>query len=155
MNQLIKTLNKLQATNAIEALANFAECDPSDIKNESHDHYGLEILSVGRQEYAIGTDSEADDACKEYIKDSAWAFRSSFICEYCNLPQELAEALEALQSKKCEGANDAILALINKTDGGLDGFADDAISADGRGHFLSSYDGNENEESGFYIYRTN
>jgi hypothetical protein len=60
-----------------------------------------------------------------------------------------------MQSKKCEGANDAILALIEKTDGGLDGFVEEAISADGRGHFLSSYDGNENHESGFYIYRTN
>ena len=59
-----------------------------------------------------------------------------------------------MQSKKCEGANDAILALIKKTDGGLDGFVEDAISADGRGHFLSSYDGDENEENGFYIYRT-
>jgi hypothetical protein len=154
MKQTIKTLNKLQATNAIEALANFAECDPSDIEKENYNHYGLEIFSIGIRRYAVGTDSEADEACKEYIKDSAWAFRSSFICEYCSLPQELEEALEAMQSKKCEGANDAILALIKKTDGGLDGFVEDAISADGRGHFLSSYDGDENEENGFYIYRT-
>jgi hypothetical protein len=155
MNHPIKTLNKLEATNAIEALANFAECDPSDVEKESHDHYGLEIFSIGRQEYAVGTDSEADEACRQYIKDSAWAFRSSFICDYCDLPQEIAEALETMQSKKCESANDAILALIEKTDAGLDGFVEEAISADGRGHFLSSYDGNENEESGFYIYRTN
>ena len=148
-------MNKLEAVNAIEALANFAECDPSDIEKENYDHYGLEVFSIGRKEYAVGTDTEADEACKEYIKDSAWAFRSSFICDYCNLPQELAEALEAMQSKKCEGANDSILALIDKTDGGLDGFVEEAVSADGRGHFLSSYDGNENEESGFFIYRMN
>jgi hypothetical protein len=148
-------MNKLEATNANEALANFVECDPSDIEKENYDHYGLEVFSIGRKEYAVGTDDEADLACKEYIKDSAWAFRSSFICDYCNLPQELAEALEAMQSKKCEGANDSILALIEKTDGGLDGFVEEAVSADGRGHFLSQYDGNENEESGFFIYRIN
>lgn len=155
MNQTTKTLNKLQATNAIEALANFAECDPDDITKASHDHYGLKVFSVGREEYAVGTNEESDRACLEYIKDSAWAFRSSFICHYCKLPLELAEALEAMQSKKCESANDAILALIEKTDGGLEGFAEEAVSADGRGHFLSGYDGEENEESGFYIYRTN
>ena len=141
----------IKSVNAVEAVADQIGCDPDDLTLESHTHYGLEVFSNGRKEYAVGTDSEADEACKEYIKDSAWAFRSSFICDYCNLPQELAEALEAMQSKKCEGANDAILALIEKTDGGLEGFVEDAVSADGRGHFLSSYEGEENEESGFFI----
>ena len=148
-------MNKLEAVNTIEALANFAECDPSDIEKENYDHYGLEVFSIGRKEYAVGTDSEADEACKKYIKDTAWAFRSSFICDYCNLPQELAEALESMQSKKCEGANDSILALIEKTDEGLKGFVEEAVSSDGRGHFLGRYDGEENEESGFFIYRIN
>ena len=143
----------IKAVNAVEALADFAECDPSEVEQFNLPYYGMEVFSVGSKRYAVGTDSEADEACKEYIKDSAWAFRSSFICECCNLPQELAEALEAMQSQKCEGANDAILALIEKTDGGLDGFVEDAISADGRGHFLSSYDGGENEKDGFFIYR--
>jgi hypothetical protein len=145
----------IKAVNAVEAVANQIGCDPDDLTLETHTHYGLEVFSNGSKEYAVGTDSEADEACTEYIKDSAWAFRSSFICEFCNLPECLAEALEAMQSQKCEGANDAILALIERGDGGLDGFVEDAVSADGRGHFLSSYDGNENEESGFFIYRIN
>ena len=40
-----------------------------------------------------------------------------------------------------------------------DGFVNDVISSDGRGHTLSSYDGNENEivfnDEWYYIYRTN
>ena len=145
----------IKAVNAVEAVADQIGCDPDDLTLESHTHYGLEVFSNGRKEYAVGTDDEAQMACEEYIKDTAWAFRSSFICEYCNLPQELAEALEAMQSKKCEGANDAILALINKANGGLEGFTECAISEDGRGHFLSSYDGEENERDGFFIYRIN
>lgn len=148
-------MNKLEATNAVEALANHLGCDPGDLTKENHDHYGLEVFSLGREEYAIGTDDEAQIACEENIKDSAWAFRSSFICEFCNLPNELEEAIETMQSKKCEGANDVILALIKRTNGGLKGFAECAISEDGRGHFLSPYDGEENEESGFFIYRIN
>lgn len=148
-------MNKLEATNAIEALANHLGCDQDDLKKENYDHYGLEVFSLGREEYAIGTDEEAQNACEENIKDSAWAFRSSFICEFCNLPNELEEALETIQSNKCESANDAILALIQKADGGLQGFTECAISSDGRGHFLSPYDGEEKEESGFFIYRIN
>jgi ferredoxin len=30
---------------------------------------------------------------------------------------------------------------------------EDAIDADGRGNFISHYDGVENEQDGFYIYR--
>ena len=147
---MTKTMSKT------EALAeHIGGVKSSDLTKENFNHYGLSVYSVNGEEWAIGTDSEADKACKEYIKDTAWAFRSSFICEYCNLPQELAEALEAMQSKKCEGANDSILALIEKTDGGIDGFVEEAISADGRGHFLSSYDGEENERGGFFIYRIN
>ena len=145
--------NKLQAVNAVEALANFAECDPSDIEKENYDHYGLEVFSIGRNEYAVGTDEEAERACLQYVNDTAWAFKSEFICAYCQLPYELEEAIKAMQSKKCESANDSILALIEKTDGGLSGFVEEAVSADGRGHFLSHYDGEENEESGFFIYR--
>ena len=143
----------IKAVNAVEAVADQIGIDPDELTPETYTHYGLEVFCGRGEQYAVGTDSEADEACKEYIKDTAWAFRSSFICDYCNLPQELAEALEAMQSEKCEDANETILALIKKTDGGLDGFVEEAISADGRGHFLSSYDGEENERDGFFIYR--
>lgn len=154
MTTTIKS-SKQKTETAIEALAKYLECELDDLHEAKHDHYGLEVFSLGSKKYAVGTDEEADVACLEYIKDSAWAFRSSFICEYCNLPSELAEALEAMQSKKCESANESILALIEKTEGGIEGFTEEAISADGRGHFLSGYDGDENEQDGFYIYRIN
>jgi hypothetical protein len=147
--------NKQKPKTEIKALANYLECKTDDLSEETYSHYGLKVFSNGREQYAVGTDSEADEACLEYIKDTAWAFRSSFICSYCNLPQELAEALETMQSKKCEGANDAILALIENTDSGIHRFVEEAISADGRGHFLSGYDGKEIELNGFYAYRIN
>ena len=63
-----------------------------------------------------------------------------------------------MQENSCEGANDFIESLIEKTCG-MDSFIESAISADGRGHFISSYDGNEEEISVFgkyiYVYRIN
>jgi len=110
-------------------------------------------------DYLVYTDDEADEACKEYIRDSLWAFNAEFICSECGLDQSGAESLRSMQEKSCEGANDFILSLVTETCG-LDEFVESAISADGRGHFLSPYDGEENEvetenDGTFYIYRQN
>lgn len=138
----------------IEALAKYLQVEPDDLKEEKYDHYGLDLYSLGDKEYAIGTDKESDEACEEYIKDSVWAFNASFILSECGLPLSGEESLKSMQEKSCEGANDFILSLIEKTCG-LEEFVKSAISADGRGHFLSGYDGNENEEGEYFIYRVN
>ena len=56
-----------------------------------------------------------------------------------------------MQQELCEDANEIVKAII--TD--INEFIEDAISSDGRGHFLNGYDGTEEELNGFYIYRTN
>lgn len=134
----------------LNALAKYLDCEPDDLTLKRHDHYGLEVYSLGSKEYAIGTDDEATDAARANIKDSLWAFNPSFLAGFCDLPECVFEALQP----ECEGANDAVLSLVEKS-GKFEDFADEAISADGRGHFMSSYDGNENEEGEFYIYRLN
>jgi len=103
--------------------------------------------------YLVCTDKEADEKAKEYIKESAWAFNADFIVDHSSLPYEAVEMIEHFKSTKCEDANETILALIDD----FDDFVSDAISADGRGHFLSTYDGKEYEENVngeyYYIYR--
>lgn len=146
----------------IAALCQFDGCEPDEVTLERHDFYGLSVYSIGNREFAIGTDSEADSACEQNVSDSLWAFNASFILSECDLPNSLEEAIQAWQEKECEGANEGLLALVEKTCG-LDKFTRAAMSTDGRGHFLSSYDGNENvevvtdgaERETFYIYRTN
>jgi hypothetical protein len=54
-----------------------------------------------------------------------------------------------MQSKLCEDAAPLIEALIDD----MDAFIRDAISADGRGHFLAGYDHEEHEENGWSLYR--
>ena len=58
-----------------------------------------------------------------------------------------------MQGKLCESANELVLALIDD----MDKFVSDAISSDGRGHFLSYYDGEEQEiyieGTTFFYYR--
>jgi hypothetical protein len=104
-------------------------------------------------EYLVLTDSEADELAAERIKDSLWAFNTEFISSHTKhgLNDSQIAAIEEMQDRLCESANSIIEALIVD----LDHFISDAVSSDGRGHFISSYDGNENEVGEFYIYRTN
>jgi len=110
--------------------------------------WGDELFEVDGDEYLVLTDEEADERVKDYITESVWAFTPSFLSNH--IPVHLQDKCEHLQDK-CEVANDAILnAIID-----FDDFVEDAVSADGRGHFLATYDGDEVEEDGYYIYRTN
>ena len=104
-------------------------------------------------DYLVLTDEEADEKAKEYILDSVWAFTPSFLASFTGFDIEVFEAIQ--NNGRCESNNAAILSMIEDEDD----FVSDAISADGRGHFMSTYDGEENEEEvngeTFYIYRIN
>ena len=130
----------------IDALAKHLDIDKGDIEEVRADEY-----RVGNQDYLVLSDSEADKRAEEYIKDSLWAFNAEFIVEQAKLPDEAVEMVRGFQEAKSEGANETIAALIKD----MDGFVAAAIQADGRGHFLAGYDFEENEEGGFFIYRTN
>ena len=135
----------------VRALCAHLDCQPDELTLETYEEYGLSVYSFGRQEYALGTDAEADSAIAEHIKDSIWAFNASFLASFTGLPEEMFSGMQ----DKCEDANDAFLTCVERAKGGLDAFVAKAVGADGRGHFLSCYDGEENEEGEFYIYRTN
>jgi len=112
-------------------------------------------------DYLVCDDAEADQAVKENILESLWTFRASFIRSHMSYKPEPREAdkvekaIEEIQSKLCESAQPIIRSMIKN----LDHFIADAISADGRGHFLASYDGEEVEHDyngeTYYIYRLN
>ena len=123
----------------------------TDINCGRYIHYGLTVYQNGDgEEYAIGTDTEAQEACKEATKELAWAFCGSFMEHLTGID----DAVYKLLSHECENANDAVLSIIKSTCG-LEKFVSAAISADGRGHFLSVYDGEEIEHQDHFIYRLN
>jgi len=146
----------------INALSSYLEVLPDDI-DQGYNWYGeYPILECGSSEYLVLTDEEADHACKLYIEEGLWAFNAWFIVQHSVLPyrDDTIELIQGYQEDKCEDANDTIKSLISD----MDEFVEDAISADGRGHFLNGYDGTEEEleyeaEEGkkltFYIYQIN
>ena len=141
----------------MQAVAQAIGCECEELREEKYDSYGLKVFSAYGLEYAIGSDDEAQEAAGKYIKQSLWAFNASFIIDHSKMEytNDLEKCIKEMQGKLCESANSLVEALIED----MDSFIEDAIGADGRGHFLSSYDGNENEividDETYYAYRLN
>lgn len=100
--------------------------------------------------YLVYTDSQADLKAEDKIRESLWAFRSEFIYKYSDVDIQV-KYIRQMQEEMCESCNEIIYGLIKSN------FKDlvyDAIDSDGRGHFISWYDGKEIElENDLYAYR--
>jgi hypothetical protein len=125
----------------LKVLSQFLEIPLEDTPNHEND-------------YLVLTDEEADKACEEAIEESLWAFNPSFLASVTDFDISIFEAIQA--NEKCEDNNKAVRQLVGNRFSQL---VKDAIKADGRGHFLSPYDGNEDEityeGTDYYVYRIN
>lgn len=155
--QLVNALKALSESDDLEEARSAAlllwshdQGNTSDTPDDITGHQYDQSFSLGSATYRVLTDDEANAAAREYIEDSLWAFNADFLAGQTGIDAVAFKPLADL----CESANAAVLAMVKGTCG-LDTFVAAAISADGRGHHLSSYDGEENEQGKFYIYRTN
>lgn len=126
----------------IEALKKHTDCEYTDITKE-----GKTTYFIGDQEYLVLNDQEAQKRCEEDIKQSIWAFRSSYISKHTGIDEEIIKSVQ----EHCEESNEMILRSIKD----FEKFIKDAILSDGRGHFISYYDGNEHVIDDLFIYRLN
>lgn len=140
-----------QYSNEVKALREY-------LKGTGNDYEPLEDVKamIDRGDYTVLTDEDADERAKEYILDSVWAFNYNFLCSHSEAIAEIPKKdYEAMAGKLCESFNKAVLAMIPDKEH----FVKDAILSDGRGHFLSSYDSEENEVkingTYYFIYRNN
>ena len=118
------------------------------LKDADHD---TDHVELDRGDWILLTDARADEMACDYIDESLWAFNPSFLSGLTGLDTVVFKRLSDL----CEGANDAIRSIVNATCG-IEKLQDAIISADGRGHFLNSYDGEEIDLiGGWYLIRVN
>ena len=130
-------------------------------------HLGVDLDDaqgeIDSEDYLVLTDEEADEAVREAIEESLWAFTPSFLSAHTGVDEEAFVAL----ADRCEDNNGSYKRMIKDFDASVD----DAVGADGRGHFLASYDHEEHhcnwqraERKGtkyetvtteYYIYRRN
>ena len=135
------------------ALAVHLGIDTDDIKPESWDSCAFD--AGGLAEYLVLDDAESNVRAEQYIRESVWAFNASFLQGYGAFKDLGYQDIQRMQ-ESCESVNPAFVALIGDD---WDGFISDAFDADGRGHFMNTYDGQEHEiEYGgtlWFIYRKN
>jgi hypothetical protein len=132
-----------------EAIEKYCECKLKPSK------YDEDVFENDTKEFLVLTDSEANQRCEAYIRDSLWAFNANFLLGYINGVEgsKIEEAIKKMQCELCEDANELIFAMVEPR---LDELISDAIGCDGRGHFLAGYDNHEIELDGdYYGYRIN
>lgn len=126
----------------MKALANFLGANGVSY-NES-----TGIFNTCDKEYYVFTDDEANKRVEEYIKETLWAFNPKFIHDMILINERMIRVIV----NEYEDANETIKKLIIATCG-MDRFIQKAIEYDGRGHFINTWDGEENEQDGYFIYR--
>lgn len=123
------------------------------LENGDNEHYGLPVVEIDGKEYAVGKPDEIHNAIVEYCRESIQYFTPEFLAENSKFSDYLFATLQNNEVYESE----VYLELIDD----LETFAENAQYADGAGHFLSPYDGeeieicNENEEIEYYLYRIN
>jgi hypothetical protein len=126
----------------------------NDCHPEMVEHLWDDYVKIDGMEYRVLTEEEAKEAGADYVRETLWAFRPSFLASETGIDEMVFDLLVS----HSEDANDALRAIIVGSCG-LDNFIENAVCEDGRGSFLSCYDGCEEEfYSGgdyWYLYRTN
>ena len=140
----IKTLEDTGAsTEAIALALHRGKLTASELEDAQHE--------IDMEDTLVLTDKQADEMVRDYIEEMVWGFTPSFLQSHTGVD---ADAIEKIQ-EMCEGANEPLKAMIKD----FDHFVEDAVSCDGRGHFLASYDHEENhvqiDDIDYYIYRRN
>ena len=114
-----------------------------------------DVESYIDSDYLVYTDEEADEAVREYIEETVWAFSPSFLQAHTGVD---SNTIMQIQNTQLDSPNEVLTAMIKD----FDAFVEDAVRCDGRGHFLATYDHEENyvsfsNEEGknvtYFIYR--
>lgn len=138
------------------ALAEYFDIDPDRISKEYEDgdsllHNCMYVIDNENRFY-LADEKESDKLAKEIILEDIWAFKPDFIREHSRIIKDggdrAMEVLKNMQESMCESCSPLVRAMIDD----LDLFVKDAIKADGRGHFISMYDGKEHKQNGINIY---
>lgn len=145
----------------ILALAELLECELDAIE----EHYRGNLYSFQGEEYLVCTDEEAEKAVEDKILENLHTFEAEFILDNSKLDlginmtdrqwKACIKAVETIQRDHEDDVNPLFLALLVDPSK----FVENAVQLDGRGHFLSGYDGEERQvmirEQPIYIYRQN
>lgn len=139
MNDIEKAFNDVTAEDIKNALA---------IDKWRETYQGLPVIIIDGEEYAVAEgEKAANAAARRAVEDSICYFRPDFLAAHSDVSEEVFVFL----ADKCFDNNEAYKSMIYD----MEDFIDDAIDADGRGHFLNTYDSKEYGIGRYFLYRIN
>lgn len=133
------------ASEKANALLDYVNEDAYDEPITVEHEDAIIMLSDGSS-YAVYTEDEAREEVKQYVMEYFGYFLPDFIAGVTGLP-------EAMFDGNSEYAPSDVNALLEAVGSSINEFVSEAIEADGIGHFLSGYDGQEINLGNFYAYR--
>lgn len=155
------TISRLIQAHRRTSLAENLGCSPENIIPSPQCD---KIFDVGAREYLVVTEQEAADIIAEQVEQELWAFQPKFIIQHTFLHEgitfdddeyrAIVQGLAAIQDRLMEKCNSMLKGLIDVTCG-MPFFIEEAVTHQGRGHFLAPYDEHEEQQGDFYIYRMN
>lgn len=121
---------------------------------EALETLGHQEIFPGREFSMLGgtwlvlSENEADERVTDYIKEKIGYFRPSFIAAHTDIDEDLLDFLAEHEK------HDFIYGLLDSDPYfSWQRLVDDAVSADGYGHFLNTHDGVTRElDGGYYLF---
>ena len=135
------------ASEKANALLEYINEDGYDERIELSSEDGDYISLTDGTVYLVVTEDEAREYLKEEILLTFGYFNSGFLSSFTGLPERLFQ-------DGMEFSEDEVQEIFDATHTNINDFASEAEAADGLGHFLASYDGNEIELGSFLGFRT-
>jgi hypothetical protein len=121
-----------------DILQNILNAPSERIELTNSKHYGLPVIKIDGESFAIATEEEATKAAEKVILDSVWLMSSSWLSHIIPLDKE---AIDAIQQTMEERANPVLRFWIRDEQD----FVRKIIYDDGRAYWISDVDGDEHD----------
>lgn len=108
---------------------------------------------IYKKRFYVLTDEEADEVTEQNISETLWTFNDWFLAPYLDINKYIIRRVQKETSEDCN----TLFYKILDCEGKFKDFVDKAVSVDGRGTYITGYDGIEREishkDKDFFIYR--
>ena len=121
-----------------DIIQNILDAPSERIELTNAKHYGLPVVKIDGESFAIATEDEATKVAGKVILDSVWLMASGWLSHIIPLDKE---AIDAIQQTMEERANPVLRSLIRDEQD----FVRKIIYDDGRAYWISNVDGDEHD----------
>ena len=138
---------------AVQKYMKDVECEEVSTEDIQPTTWGENTFDAEHCELLVLTDEEADTLCRAEIRESFWAFSSSWLQNRLDWSDALTRCIQKMQEELCEDANEIMIRILGNDE--VDAITEEELCD--RGRYLAHYDDDEHEigigDQTLYVYR--